>query len=62
MSLAIPAGAADTPGLIAERNPGDDPVIAYVCAGTRCSAPTAARDELEAQLGATEYRAALQWH
>lgn len=61
ISLAIPSAATDTPGLIAERRPGDVPVIAYVCAGTHCSAPTAVRDELEAQLGATEYRAALQW-
>jgi len=50
---AIPADAVNLPGALAERTAGDT-TVAYICEGTRCSAPVTALDDLAARLSETE--------
>ena len=49
LCLAIPTDAADLPAALAEKAPQDTPV-AYICTGTRCTAPIMQRAQLEQQL------------
>jgi uncharacterized protein YyaL (SSP411 family) len=49
LAFAIPGGAEDLPGLLAERRSASGPV-AYVCAGTQCRAPITTKKELAAAL------------
>ena len=44
--FAIPSGAPDLPGLLAERRPAGGPV-AYVCRGHHCEAPITNLDALD---------------
>jgi uncharacterized protein YyaL (SSP411 family) len=53
LTLAIPNDANVLPGLLAERKAGDAPV-AYVCSGTRCSAPLDSLAQLEEELRGAE--------
>lgn len=50
LTLAIPHDAQDLPGLLAERNPGNNTTVAYVCTGTQCTPPIMQTDALIAQL------------
>ncbi|MBT8422253.1 MAG: thioredoxin domain-containing protein, partial [Gammaproteobacteria bacterium] len=47
MVFAIPADAADLPGALQERSPGDT-TVAYLCRGTQCSLPMQNLNELTA--------------
>ncbi len=57
LSFAIPDAAHQLPGLLRERTPPKDGVLAYVCEGTSCQAPTASLESLQAQLQSSESRA-----
>ncbi|MGI9329319.1 MAG: thioredoxin domain-containing protein, partial [Gammaproteobacteria bacterium] len=50
--LAIPNNAADLPGALRQRAPGDG-TLAYLCQGTQCSAPLSSLEELATTLAAT---------
>ncbi|HKK14627.1 MAG TPA: thioredoxin domain-containing protein, partial [Gammaproteobacteria bacterium] len=53
LTLAIPDGARDLPGLLAERGASGQP-RAYLCTGTRCAAPVDDLQVLEPELQAAE--------
>ncbi|NIR60910.1 MAG: thioredoxin domain-containing protein [Gammaproteobacteria bacterium] len=53
LALAIPDGAEDLPGLLAERRPQGE-VVAYACTGPACSPPITSLEALEQALAATE--------
>lgn len=51
LSFAIPADAADLPGILRERRPQGE-CVAYVCTGTRCAPPVTRPADLAAVLQA----------
>jgi uncharacterized protein YyaL (SSP411 family) len=51
--LAIPAGAAGLPGLLAERRTHGD-ICAYLCSGHACQAPVSTFEEFERALASVE--------
>jgi len=53
LCFAVPADAAELPGLLAERAPRETPV-AYVCEGHTCKAPITDLAALEAELARSE--------
>lgn len=55
LTIAVPAGASDLPGVLAQRTAGPG-VLAYVCSGHACSAPINDFPELERALAETEIR------
>ncbi len=62
LTLAITDDAQQLPSLLTERRaPGGGEVIAYVCAGSSCLAPTADWDTFERQLTDHEFHAEIQW-
>ncbi|NIR28188.1 MAG: thioredoxin domain-containing protein [Gammaproteobacteria bacterium] len=54
MTLAISVDEDALPGLLAERTPRGDGVVAYVCEGHRCGPPVTELSELESVLAGTE--------
>jgi hypothetical protein len=56
ISLAIPGDATDLRGSLASCTPRGE-ICAYVCSGTRCSAPITELNELERHLNTTEVSA-----
>ena len=50
ITLAIPEGASDLPGVLAQRE-GAHEAVAYVCNGLACSAPVVTREALQQLLG-----------
>ncbi|HLF97828.1 MAG TPA: thioredoxin domain-containing protein [Methylococcaceae bacterium] len=47
LCFAIPASETLLPGLLAERRPLDEGVVAYLCSGTACQAPVDSLEELK---------------
>ncbi len=54
LSFAIPEDARHLPGLLRERRAPKEGVLAYVCEGTSCQAPTATLESLQVQLRNSE--------
>jgi hypothetical protein len=53
LTLAIPNDAGPLPGILAQRPAGDD-TVAYVCSGSKCSAPITTLAGLEEELAEME--------
>ena len=50
MVLAIPDDVGTLPGLLAEKSPVEDQVVAYRCVGTKCELPVTSWEALAASL------------
>ncbi len=55
ITLAIPEGASDLPGALAQRAPRDG-IVAYICRGSECSAPVSSAEEFERLMKAAPAR------
>ncbi|MEE8263589.1 MAG: hypothetical protein V3R83_14145, partial [Gammaproteobacteria bacterium] len=49
LTLTIPTGATDLPGVLGEQSPNGE-AVAYVCEGHECSAPIESLDALAERL------------